>query len=101
MIHVNDIILIEMNETIVQHIKQSLTHLFEMIDLRLVNYYLDMKIERESKSFTLTQSTYFNQMIDRFDSNFILMTRTSMNFSVKLIKSNLEYVTEKEFKKKY
>jgi hypothetical protein len=64
-IYVNDLILTEFDLAVIFRLKNALNERFEMSDLELCIYYLDMKIfrDRRLKLLALNQSAYVEQIL--------------------------------------
>ena len=57
-VYVNDILLINLSKSKIQKIKNYLNQIFQIIDLKFVNYYLNMKITRDR----FNRVIYLNQI---------------------------------------
>ena len=69
-VYVDDLLFFEnLNDQRVKDAMQSLRNRFQMTDLSDVSHYLDMKIDNdvESKTITLRQSTYLRKIVARYD----------------------------------
>ena len=95
-VYVDNLLFFEnFNDQRVKDAMQSLRDRFQMIDLNDVSHYLDMKIDNdiESKTITLRQSTYLRKIVARYDMKNcklikILMSSrvfNSLNFSFEQI----------------
>ena len=63
---------------------QSLRDRFQMIDLNDISHYLDMKIDNDikSKTITLRQSTYLRKIVVRYDMENCKFTKILMSFEI-------------------
>ncbi len=102
-IYVNDFIFTEFDFAIIFRLKNALNERFEMSDLKLCIYYLDMKIfkNRRLKLLILNQSVYVEQILrnhEMWDCKFLIIL---MNVFCRLIKIFDEYIADKNFKTSY
>ena len=95
-VYVDDLLFFEnFNDQRVKDAMQNLRDRFQMIDLSDVSHYLDMKIDNdiESKTITLRQSTYLRKIVARYDMKNCKLTKilmssrisNSLNFSFEQI----------------
>lgn len=68
-IFVNDIKIIgSKNSGVIARVKQELTAVFKMVDIRPISFYLGLKVsqDREKKTIKLLQPTYINKILAKF-----------------------------------
>ena len=60
--------------------KRQLTLDFEMSDMRLISYYLRLKVERDrfKRTIKLSQFAYIEKIVDKFDFEKVKSTKISM-----------------------
>ncbi len=102
-IYVNDLILTEFDLAVIFRLKNALNERFEMSDLELCIYYLDMKIfrDRRLKLLALNQSAYVEQILrdhEMWDCKSLI---TLMNAFCRLIKIFDEYIADKSLRTSY
>jgi hypothetical protein len=102
-IYVNDLIFTKLNLATIFWLKNALNERFEMSDLDLCIYYLDMMIfrNRNLKQLTLNQSVYVEQMLRNHEMWDCKSLITFMNVSCRLIKISDEYTAEKSLRISY
>ena len=52
-VYINNLLLIDSNKSVIQHIKNKLNSVFNMINLRSVTYYLSMQIKQNCTEHTI------------------------------------------------
>ncbi len=102
-IYVNNLIFTKFDFVVISRLKNALNERFEMSDLKLCIYYLDMKIfkNRRLKLLTLNQSVYVDQILrdhEMWNCKFLIIF---MNVFYRLIKIFDEYIVEKNLKTSY
>ncbi len=102
-IYVNDLICTEFDLAIIFRLKNVLNERFEMSDLKLCIYYLDMKIfkNRRLRLLILNQSVYVEQILrnhEMWDCKSLIIL---MNDFCRLIKISDEYIADKSLKTSY
>jgi hypothetical protein len=102
-IYVNDLIFTKLDFAIIFRLKNALNERFEMSDLKLCIYYLDMKIfrDRRLKLLILNQSVYVEQILrnhEMWDCKFLIIL---MNVFCRLIKIFDEYIFDKSLRTSY
>ena len=86
-IYVNDLLIIESREfKTIKKLKQILSKRFSMTDLNSCHHYLNMIVtrDREKKTLSLSQSTYIQKILTRFDMKDCKSISTSMKVETNL-----------------
>ncbi len=102
-IYVNDLIFTEFDRAIIFWLKNALNERFEMSDLDLCIYYLDMMIfrNRNLRQLILNQSVYVEQMLRNHEMWNCKSLITLMNVSCRLINVFDEYIADKNLRISY
>ncbi len=102
-IYVNDLIFTKLNFATIFWLKNVLNERFEMSDLDLCTYYLDMMIfkNRRFKQLILNQSIYVEQMLRNHEMWNCKSLIIFMNVSCRLIKIFDEYTADKNLRINY
>ena len=66
-IYVNDFFIIEFNMNFINNLKKQFDQRFKMIDLKSVQYYLNIEVIRENDNILLRQIIYLTKMLKRFN----------------------------------
>jgi phosphoribosylanthranilate isomerase len=102
-IYVNDLIFTKFDRAIIFWLKNALNERFEMSDLNLCIYYLDMMIfrNRSLRQLILNQSVYVEQMLRDHEMWNCKSLITLMNVLCRLIKISDEYIADKSLRISY
>jgi hypothetical protein len=102
-IYVNDLIFTKFDLAIISRLKNALNERFEMSDLELCIYCLDMKIfkSRRLKLLILNQSAYVEQILRNHEMWNCKSLIIFMNVFCRLIKIFNEYIADKNLKTSY
>jgi hypothetical protein len=102
-IYVNDLIFTKLNLATIFWLKNTLNERFEMSDLNLCIYYLDMIIfkNKRFKQLILNQSVYVEQMLRNYEMWNCKSLIIIMNVSCRLIKISDEYIVDKSLRINY
>jgi hypothetical protein len=102
-IYVNDLIFTKFNLATIFWLKNALNERFEMSDLSLCIYYLDMMIfkNRSLRQLILNQSVYVEQMLRDHEMWNCKSLIIFMNVSCRLIKISDEYTADKSLRISY
>jgi hypothetical protein len=102
-IYVNDLILTKLDFAIIFRLKNALNERFEMSDLKLCIYYLDMKIfkDRRLRLLILNQSVYVEQILRNHEMWNCKSLIIFMNVFCRLIKIFDEYIVDKSLRTSY
>jgi hypothetical protein len=102
-IYVNDLIFTKLDFAIIFKLKNVLNERFEMSDLELCIYYLNMKIfkNRRLRLLILNQSVYIEQILRDHEMWNCKSLITFMNVFYRLIKTFDEYIVDKNLKTSY
>jgi Reverse transcriptase (RNA-dependent DNA polymerase) len=65
-IYVDDILVLTESMKVMLSVKKQLSKMYTVKDLGEAEYFLGVKIERESSTVKLTQTSYFTSVLDRF-----------------------------------
>ena len=100
-IYVNDINIFDSFEKEIKLAQKDLASEFEMKDLELVDYYLDMNVSYgKDDSIHLCQETFIHQLIERYGLQDLKPSKISMNSSFKL-RTNVEDRLSQNEQKRY
>jgi hypothetical protein len=102
-IYVNYLIFTKFNIAIIFLLKTALNNRFEMSDLNLCIYYLNMMIfrNRRFKQLILNQNNYVKQILRNYEMWNCKLLIIFINVSCRLIKNFDEYIVDKNLKINY
>ena len=88
----NDFFIIEFNMNFINNLKKQLDQRFKMIDLKSVQYYLNIEVIRKNDNILLRQIIYLTKMLKRF--NMINCKIVASSMKSKLINSILFFSSD-------
>src|SRR5438034_4458295 len=100
MIYMNDIKLIDSNETDLDMIHQQITDRFEIKNLDKIHHYLSMKMiyNCQQQKIHLSQKQYIQQLLKQYDMKNCYSVSTSMIFDLKITDNSIK---NEQFVQKY
>ena len=84
-LYVDDLIYMGTNGKMVEDFKKSMKEEFEMIDLGLMKYFLDIQVKQSSGEITLCQEKYIDNLLKKFHMENCKPMDTSMAANLKLL----------------
>src|SRR5438034_7751578 len=100
MIYMNDIKLIDSNETDLNIVHQQIVNRFEIKNLDKIHHYLDMKMiyDHQQQKIHLSQKQYIQQLLKQYEMKNCYSASTSMIFNLKITD---DLIKDKQFVQKY
>ncbi|KAK1423986.1 hypothetical protein QVD17_19297 [Tagetes erecta] len=96
-LYVDDMLIAGSNEKMVKSTKDTLKARFDMKDMGLANVILGVQITRIPGGFSLSQSQYVKQILEKFNANDSNVARTPIDTSQHLAKNRGEPVNQLEY----
>ena len=103
-VYVDDLLIIESKKFFeIAKLKKILNRRFKMFDLKFCSHYLNMKITRDrvNKTFHISQKSYIEKILNKFDMKNCKKIVIFMNVELKLNINESEYQTTVKKIKKY
>ena len=85
-LYVDDLIFTETNPKMVDDFKKAMMEEFEMIDIRLMAYYLGIKVKQQENGIFISQEGYAKEILKKFKMDNYKSISTSMECEIKLSK---------------
>src|SRR5947207_12491342 len=100
MIYVNDVKLIDSNETDFDAVHQQIVNKFEIKNLNKIHYYLEMKMiyNCQQQKIHLSQKQYIQQLLKQYSMKNCYSVSMSMIFDLKITDDSVE---NEQFVQKY
>lgn len=77
-LYIDDLISIGTSNGLINQCKVNLKNRFEMIDLGLLHYYLDIKVQQQDHRVFISQNKYATELIKKFGMEYSKITITPM-----------------------
>ncbi|KAH9650283.1 hypothetical protein KPL70_026315 [Citrus sinensis] len=85
-LYVDDLIFTGSNPSLFEEFKRVMIKEFEMTDIGLVGYYLDIKVKQKEKGIFISQESYAKEILKKFKMNDCKPISTPVEYGVKLSK---------------
>ncbi|CAJ2651499.1 unnamed protein product [Trifolium pratense] len=85
-LYVDDLIFTGNNPTMFEEFKKEMTKEFEMTDIGLMTYYLDIEVKQEDYGILITQEGYAKEVLKKFKMDDANLVSTPMECGIKLSK---------------
>ena len=85
-LYVDDLIFTSSNPSMFGEFKKEMMKEFEMTDIRLMSYYLDIEVKQEDKGIVITQEGYAKEVLKKFKMDDSNPVGTPMEYKIKLSK---------------
>ena len=85
-LYVDDLIFTGSNPSMLNEFKKEMTKEFEMTDIGLMSYYLDIEVKKEDKGIQITQEGYAKEVLKKFKMDDSNPVGTLMECRIKLSK---------------
>ncbi len=89
-VYVDNLLLIDSSKSVIQCVKNKLSSVFNMMNLKSVTYYLNMQIKQNCTEHTicLTQTVYIHKVLHTFHQNEANSVNISINSDIVLMKKS-------------
>jgi len=78
-VYVDDLLVIKSDEKLIEEFKAKMLKVFEMTDLCLMSYFLEIKVKQRHDGIFICQKKYAREILKKFHMEKCKSTSTSMN----------------------
>uniref|UniRef100_A0A803PC26 Reverse transcriptase Ty1/copia-type domain-containing protein n=1 Tax=Cannabis sativa TaxID=3483 RepID=A0A803PC26_CANSA len=85
-LYVDDLIFTGSNSSMFEELKKDMAKEFEMTNIGLMSYYLDIEVKQEDKGIFITQEDYAKEVLKKFNMDDSNLVSTPLEYGTKLSK---------------